>query len=470
MEPITKIAPPAPVVITPPPPPPTQTNTPTTTPDPEPECNPYPLVEEVEWVQIFEFMPFYYDPAIGASEEQLDGLRDGLLEAREVAPALTLEMFNTIPATIFPGNHNSQASVSRGDDDTFCHKRHIIFNTFPLSATNPRREHVAPLVSTVVLHEYTHQAHELIKDINPAADNELELLYQTALTQFPDNHGYWATNRNEFLAEVIEQFTTLGKQDNFEARLINEVEGLAAWVNENLGADIVPVSYTPEYHNIIGDSGIKVYQFDTFWAESDNHGDRVYERFTKNVTVDAIVHQVHAPYFEDAYDYIFAQDEVSVITQSAHNRVNEDQYDQSVIDRVDAFANSNVLWFNAMENSGDDAQDYTHGVYSYEILTSGKGLDRFVSIASYTVRADGNGIIGNLDLDHYELYKDEIIFFEESSTSYATPIAAAIGTNLLAEGYTPQEVKQIILDRTVERELQFLSNGEWINMTVKIYE
>lgn len=232
-----------------------------------------------------------------------------------------------------------------------------------------------------------------------------------------------------------------------------------------------PTTNEFQFFNIIGSGGVKVYQFDSFYKSHDSvqtHGERVYNKFIENISVETTVYQVDSPNFDDTFEYIFSKDEIAILTQSASNRLNEDQYEDIVRDNIELFKDSNILWFKSMENSGDDGQDYTHGVYSHEIITTEKGLDRTVFIASYQVRPDGHGIIGNIDLDWYDLYEDEILFFEEISTSFATPKAAALGAELMATGYTPVEIKQMLFEMAVEQEVEIYTGSEWIIKTVKI--
>ena len=156
--------------------------------------------------------------------------------------------------------------------------------------------------------------------------------------------------------------------------------------------------------------------------------------------------------------------ETTIVTASA-NRGGDDINEDWVVATTQALANSNALLVRSLENIGDDGDLYSSGPVVERINETLEGYDQSIFVGVYDTQFD----IALVNQQSFSYYEDNIIFVSMdkrvdsyNTTSHATPKLAALASQLLHDNpnATPQELKKMIFDLTVEETVEMWTGSD----------
>lgn len=269
-----------------------------------------------------------------------------------------------------------------------------------------------------------------------------------------ENHQYWDTWGN--YRQVIDGFPSF-----IESATGEQYDGLDRIVGEGNGVNV-----------IIQDS---FYRGDD--GNQESHGDRVATTFAEEIEVP------HTQFWYDGskFDALAAarnkfNNNLTIITSSASDFTNSNQYEQLVRDVIQDFNGDNTLMVASFENQGDDGEgDFTHSVMSYDVIRSGNMLSHTLFVGSFSAQSNSPSV--NAAFTDIQRYLDDAVFAPASSTSHATPKVAALAANYAHnnEGATASQIKDYILSLSTRETRSILhidiennNASEWVSYEVNI--
>ena len=241
---------------------------------------------------------------------------------------------------------------------------------------------------------------------------------------------------------------------------------------------------TFEYETINFATGnANIYAVDVMGFVGDTHGTRIIDTFLSNGTDSNVtaIDEIRTYTSNGSTQrgttsgkgikYLANVEEQSILFSSS-----DTDNPEGIEESITALENNkNLLYIASLENTilendewGYNTQEYPHGILDTKIMRTGRGLDRSIFVGG--LRADDYGnLYASIYTRQFNEFENDAVFIlsEDGSSSHSTPNVAAIAADLLNDGYSNEEIKQIILSMSTPTEV---SNTIAIEDGVAIYQ
>ena len=275
--------------------------------------------------------------------------------------------------------------------------------------------------------------------------------------------GFLSQGDGQRVAEIIEE--TESEEEALPVLVGDEEAGIYYYVEDP------DPEWGELYFETIGNGPIKVIMSDIFGYETnETHGHRVKDTFLTFAQSDTFTLFALDGGSGTSFEAIHINETV-IISASSHSgdpfEIGDDSYAE-----VEDLKATNALYLSSLENAGIDGDPelgvypYPHAGNAYVIENDSDAIEQTIFIAWYwdfseiwdeassvstrsgSVDLHGGFVQRNLeDIIFVQIPKD----YEFADTSHATPIAAALAVDLLAQNpnASAEELKQLLLAETI---------------------
>ena len=299
---------------------------------------------------------------------------------------------------------------------------------------------------------------------NGASEENLGLEYFLAVkAALTTCNGFLSQGDVQRVAEIIEE--TESEEEALPVLVGDEESGIYYYVEDP------DPEWGELYFETIGNGPIKVIMSDIFGYETnETHGHRVKDTFLTFAQSDTFTLFTLDGGSGTSFEAIHTNETV-IISASSHFgdpfEIGDDSYAE-----VENLKATNALYLSSLENAGIDGDPelgvypYPHAGNAYVIENDSDAIEQTIFVAWYwdfseiwdeassvstrsgSVDLHGGFVQRNLeDIIFVQIPKD----YEFADTSHATPIAAALAVDLLAQNpnASAEELKQLLLAETI---------------------